>query len=204
MIEPSAEKGSRIRALSVWFVLVAVSLAATFAAALSPLLQWRDLIYQLASFSGILALILLVVQPLLATNILPIPERFNARRVHRFLGLVLLGLVLVHVAALWVTSPPDVVDALLLVSPTPFSLWGVIAMWALIGAAAVVALRRLLTLRFSIWQKMHLGLTAIAVAGTIAHVLLIEGVMEQISKIALCVVAALAFFAGFRSRRKRI
>ena len=192
------------RALALWAFLICLSLAVLIAAALSPLLQWRDPVYWSASFSGIVAMIIIVMQPLLATGLLPLPSGFSSRRTHRNLGTLLLFMIVVHVGTLWLTSPPDVIDALLLVSPTPFSLWGVIAMWALIGAAAVVALRRLLKLRFSIWQKMHLVLTGTAVAGTIAHVLLIEGVMEQMSRIALCVVAVLAFFAGYKSRRKRI
>ena len=44
---------------------------------------------------------------------------------------VLVIAVVLHVAGLWVTSPPDVIDALLFVAPTPFSNWGIIAMWAL-------------------------------------------------------------------------
>ena len=29
--------------------------------------------------------------------------------------------VVIHVAGLWITSPPDMIDALLFTSPTPFS-----------------------------------------------------------------------------------
>ena len=48
--------------------------------------------------------------------------------------------VIVHVAGLWLTSPPDVIDVLLFRSPTPFSAWGAIAMWAVFAAALWAAL----------------------------------------------------------------
>ncbi|MEO0919724.1 MAG: ferric reductase [Pseudomonadota bacterium] len=184
--------------------MVSVSTVSLAAAAFSPFLQWRDPVYWAASFSGILALVIMLFQPLLVTGILPLHSNFNGRRVHRNLGVLLLVMIAIHVSTLWLTSPPDVIDALLLVSPTPFSLWGVIAMWAIIGAAAVVALRHGLKLRFITWQRIHLALTAIAVAGTIAHALLIDGIMEQVSKVALCTSAGLALVAGLRARRKRI
>ena len=65
---------------------------------------------------------------------------------------VLVVAVVIHVAALWITSPPDVVDALLFASPTPFSAWGVIAMWAVFAAALLAALRRRLRLRPRTWR----------------------------------------------------
>ncbi|MEO1749395.1 MAG: ferric reductase-like transmembrane domain-containing protein [Pseudomonadota bacterium] len=191
-------------AFALWAILICFSLVALIAAVFSPLLQWRDPIYWAASFSGILALVIMLFQPLLVTGVLTLPTGLNRRRFHRNLGVLLVVMIVIHVATLWLTSPPDVIDALLLVSPTPFSLWGVIAMWAIIGAAAMVAMRRALTLRFSTWQRMHLALTAIAVAGTIAHTLLIDGIMEQMSKVALCILAGLALVAGLRARRKRI
>jgi hypothetical protein len=48
---------------------------------------------------------------------------------------VLVVAVVVHVGGLWITSPPDMIDALLLTSPTPFSAFGVIAMWAIFAVA---------------------------------------------------------------------
>ncbi|MEL7398365.1 MAG: ferric reductase, partial [Pseudomonadota bacterium] len=96
--------------------------------------------------------------------------------------------VLLHVGGLWITSPPDVIDALTFRSPTPFSLWGVIAMWAIFAAALLAGLRRGLKLRVTTWRKVHTGLAAITVSGTAAHALLIEGTMETLSKVALCII----------------
>jgi hypothetical protein len=106
------------------------------AAAASPLLAWRQPVYIIAGFAGIAAMALLLLQPLLAAGLLPGLTR-SARAPHPPLDrrLRLFGLVVGHVGGLWVTSPPDVIDALTFSSPTPFSAWGVIAMWALFGAA---------------------------------------------------------------------
>jgi predicted ferric reductase len=92
------------------------------------------------------------------------------------------------VAGLWVTSPPDMVDALLFVSPTPFSAWGVIAMWALFAAALLALLRRRLHLRFRTWRLGHTTLTSVTVLGSVVHAMLIEGTMEIMTKTALCVL----------------
>ena len=158
----------------------------------SPLLAWRDATYIVAGFSGVLALALLLVQPLLALGVLPGLAGIKGRRVHRWIGAFLGLCVVVHVAGLWITSPPDVIDALLLRSPTRFSLWGVIAMWALFATTALVVLRRRLRLRPRVWTHAHIGLAILIVAGSIAHALLIEGTMEPISKALLCLCVALA------------
>ena len=84
---------------------------------------------------GVLSLGLLLLQPLLAGRYLPGLSAVMSRHIHRWIGLTLVLAIVVHVAGLWLTSPPDVVDALLFVSPTPFSAWGVIAMWTAFGAA---------------------------------------------------------------------
>ena len=128
------------------------------AAATSPLLAWRDPIYIGAGFAGILALGLTLVQPVLASGWLglaPIP----ARKVHRLVGFGLMGAVIAHVAGLWITSPPDVIDALLFRSPTPFSAWGVVAMGAIFLAAFLVVVRRRLPV--AVWRVSHKALAAV-------------------------------------------
>ncbi len=129
---------------------------------------------------------LLLFQPLLAGGYLPGLSGRRGRQVHRILGGTLVAAVAIHVAGLWITSPPDVVDALLFRSPTPFSAWGVIAMWAVFAAALLAALRQRLRLRPPIWRLIHTCLAATAVVGSAVHALLIEGTMETVSKIALC------------------
>ena len=94
--------------------------------------------------------------------------------------------VLIHVGGLWITSPPDMIDALLFASPTPFSPFGVIAMWAIFAVALLAALRRRLGLRPRTWRIAHTLLAIVIVAGSVVHGILIEGTMETVSKAALC------------------
>jgi predicted ferric reductase len=180
-----------LRAGLIWIVLILALSIPVLAAAVSPLIAWRDPVYIVAGFAGILGLCLMVMQPLLAAGYLPGFTPSRGRRAHRAAGSLLVAAIVVHVAGLWVTSPPDVVDALLFVSPTPFSDWGVIAMWAIFAAAALATLRRRLPLRF--WRVAHTGLVATAVAGTVIHAILIEGTMETMSKIALCALLLAVF-----------
>jgi predicted ferric reductase len=105
---------------------------------------------------------------------------------------MLIVAVAVHVAGLWLTSPPDVIDALLFASPTPFSAWGVIAMWALFAAALLAALRWRLRIRPRIWRLGHSTLVAVVALCSIAHAMLIEGTMGTVSKAALCALALAA------------
>jgi len=78
------------------------------------------------------------------------------------------------------------IDALLLRSPTPFSLWGVIGFWVILGVALLGASRKALKLRFKTWRMLHGSLALIAIISSIAHALLIEGTMGDISKVILC------------------
>ena len=94
--------------------------------------------------------------------------------------------VMSHVGGLWITSPPDVIDALLFTSPTPFSAWGVIAMWSLFVVALLAALRRPLHLRPRTWRVAHTCLAAVIVVGSVVHAMLIEGAMGTASKAILC------------------
>lgn len=194
----------RFSSVLIWAAVSVVILLAVIAAANSPFLQWRDPVYQLASFAGIGAFVLMLFQPLLAAGLVPGFDGYGGRRVHFYLGLLLVLLVVVHVVALWITSPPDVVDALLLVSPTPFSHWGVGAMWALFAAAIVASLRRVLPLRYRNWRRLHVTLVATAIAGTVLHMLLIEGVMEPLSKAALCIVVVSALLIALARRNQRV
>lgn len=179
-----------ISALLIWAGLAfAIVMPLTFAAT-SEYLAWRDPIYIAAGFAGVVALCLALVQPLLAGGWLPGLHLLRGRRVHRIVGVFLVAAVIVHVGGLWITSPPDIEDALLLRSPTPFSVWGVAAMWALFAAALLAVLRRRLSPL--VWRVGHTSLVSIVVLGGVVHAMLIEGTMETTSKAALCglVIAA--------------
>ena len=181
-----------IRAALIWTALGAAVVIPTAVAATSPLLAWRDPIYIAAGLAGVVAMALILFQPLLAGGYLPgLPAR-RGRRVHRWVGGALVASVAIHVAGLWLTSPPDVIDALLFVSPTPFSVWGVTAMWALFATALLATFRRRLRLRPKSWRLAHTALAAVIVPGSVVHAILIEGTMGTASKAALCALAVAA------------
>jgi hypothetical protein len=182
---------ARARALLVWAALAAALIIPLGVAATSPLLAWREPVYVVAGFAGVAAMALLLVQPLLAGGYLPGLAGRAGRRLHAIVGVGLVATVLVHVGGLWLTSPPDVIDALLFRSPTPFSVWGVLSMWAVFAAALLAALRRRLRLAPAVWRLGHTTLAATIVLGAVAHALLIDGTMGTVSKVALCALAAI-------------
>ncbi|MFZ1426363.1 MAG: ferric reductase-like transmembrane domain-containing protein [Geminicoccaceae bacterium] len=180
------------RAITIWAALAAALAVPVAVASASPLLAWRDPIYIAGGFAGVIAMALLLLQPLLAGGYLPgLPAR-RGRRLHFWVGMGLVAAVAVHVLALWLTSPPDMVDALLFRSPTPFSAWGVVAMWAVSAAALLAVLRRRLRVRPMVWRLWHTTLAAVVVVGSVVHALLIEGTMGTVSKAALCALVLAA------------
>jgi len=130
--------------------------------------------------AGIAALCFLLIQPLLAAGYLPGANLLKERRWHRWIGSAIVVAVALHVGA-------DALDALLLVSPTPFSLYGVIGMWAVILTALLVAFRSTLKLPYKLWNTIHNLLAVVVVIGTVVHALMIEGTMGTLSKTFLCV-----------------
>lgn len=199
----------RARGILVWTGLTTAVAVPVAAAAASPLLAWREPIYIAAGFAGVIALALLLFQPLLAGGYLPGLPALRGWRVHQLVGGVLVAAVILHVAGLWVTSPPDVIDALLFRSPTPFSFWGVVAMWAVFASALMAAFRRRWRLHLRAWRLAHTVLAAVIVVGSVVHDLLIEGTMETVSKAVLCglvlaaTVKVIADMWGWMSRARR-
>lgn len=162
-------------------------------AAFSPLLGYRDGPYIIAGIAGAVCLSALLWQPLLALGSLPGLRSGVGRRLHRILGPLIALAVLAHVGGLYITSPPDTVDALLLVSPTPFSIWGVTAMVALLVAVLLAGFRTRLGLRR--WRAVHYVVTSTIILGGVIHALLINGTMEFWSKLTLC--AAILLTTGY-------
>lgn len=176
-----------LRAGLAWVALAAALVVPAVVAATSPLLAWRDPVYIAAGFAGVVALGLLLIQPLLAGGYLPAR---SGRRLHAWVGAGLTAAVVAHVAGLWLTSPPDVIDALLFQSPTPFSAWGVVAMWAVFAAALLGIVRR--RLRPMVWRRFHLGVAMVIVVGSVIHAMQVEGTMGTASKAALCLLVLAA------------
>lgn len=194
-----------LRTLSLWAALAVVMVVPAAFAAASPLLAWRDPIYILACFAGIVAMALLLVQPLLAVGRMAGLSLLAARSVHRWIGAALVLLVAIHVGGLALSSAPDVLDALTFQSPTLFSPFGVVAMAAVVAIALVTAARRRLRLRPRLWRAVHVGLATVIVIGTIAHAVLVEGTMEPLTKgvLALAVTGSLllSVVVAFRPAR---
>ncbi|QPH54243.1 ferric reductase-like transmembrane domain-containing protein [Pontivivens ytuae] len=185
-----------MRPALIWLTVVLVITVPLIAAAASPLLAWRQPVYIAAGFAGIIGLALLLLQPLLVADTLP---GIRGRRVHPWIGAALVLMVLVHVAGLWITSPPDVIDVLLFRSPTPFAIWGALAMWAAFAAALLALVRKRIGLR--VWRMAHTAATTVIVIGTVAHAMLIEGAMEILSKSVLCLLVIAAFAWALLQRR---
>lgn len=172
-------------------------------AATSPLLAWREPVYIGAAFAGVVALAILLVQPLLATGDLPGLSMPMGRRVHRWTGLALILAIVIHVGGLWLTSPPDVIDALLFASPAPFSAWGVVGMWVFFAAALLATMARRLRLRPKTWRFAHSLLAVLGVVGSVVHAMLIQGTMGTVSKAVLCVLVLAATVKVLKGLRLR-
>ena len=183
---------SQTRKALIWVALTAAIVIPIVAAAMSPQLAWRGPIYISAGFAGVVAMALLLVQPLLVGGYLPGLSFLRARQAHRVVGSLIVVAVVVHVAGLWITSPPDVIDALLFRSPTSFSAWGVVAMWTVFAAALLAFLRPRLRLRLHVWRFSHTVFAAVTVVGSVVHAMMIEGTMETISKAALSLLVVAA------------
>ena len=190
----------------IWAALALAIGVPVAAAATSEQLAWRGPVYILAGFAGIIALGLVLVQPLLIGGYLPGLSAWRGRRTHHWIGAALALAVVIHVAGLWITSPPDMIDALTYASPTPFSPFGVTAMWAIFAVALLAALRRRLGLRPRTWRFIHMPLAIVIVAGSVVHAMLVEGAMETVSKAALCALvlaAAIKVMADLRVWRRQ-
>jgi len=170
----------------IWAALILMIAVPIGLALSSPLLAWRDPVYRIAGAAGVFALSILLIQPLLAAHTLPLIKPTVGRHLHRWFGAALTGAIVAHVAGLWMTSPPDVIDALLFASPTPFAVWGVVAMWAVVIAGLLAVLRKHIPAHPKYWRLMHSTCVVFAVVGSVVHALLIEGTMEPVSKAVLC------------------
>jgi predicted ferric reductase len=194
----------RLKGPLIWAALVAAVCVPMALAATSDLIAYRGPLYILAGFAGIIALGLVLVQPLLIGGYLPGPSAYRARRVHHWIGGALVLAMVLHVGGLWITSPPDMIDALTFTSPTPFSPFGVVATWAIFAVALLAFFRRRLGLRN--WRTVHMMLAVIIVIGGVVHAMLVEGTMETVSKAVLCALvltAAVKVMVDLRVWRRR-
>jgi len=179
-------KTGRLYTLIIWVVLAGAMTSPMAIAATSPLLGARTGVYIMAGMAGVVALALLLIQPLLVAGFLPGLALARARLWHRWVGTGIAIGVALHVGGLYLTSPPDTLDALLLVAPTPFSIYGVIGMWSVVITIILVALRPRTGIGYKTWRIIHNALSAIVVVTSVVHALMIEGTMGNLSKQILC------------------
>lgn len=177
-----------MRAIVAWMLAAAIITVPIAVAAASPLQSYRDPIWVAGGMAGVVGLTLLFLQPVLIGNLLP--GLGSSRLWHRWVGSAVVAAVLLHVGALYVTSPDDILDALLLVSPTPFALYGVIGLAGVVATALVASLRD--RLPAVLWRATHVGLAVVVVVASVVHAVQIDGVMGTASKWALCVFAMAA------------
>ena len=93
--------------------------------------------------------------------------------VHRWLGRVVLGLVLAHVAAVLIADPSRI-RYLDLLHASPGMRSATLATIALVMLAVSVRLRRRLRLPYRFWRILHVVLAAAVIAGSAVHVLLLN------------------------------
>jgi predicted ferric reductase len=179
-------KTGRLYTVTIWVVLAWAVIGPVAIAATSPLLGARTGVYIMAGMAGVVALALLFVQPLLATGFLPGLKVAQARLWHRWVGTGIAIGVALHVGGLYLISPSDALDALLLVAPTPFSIYGVIGMRSVVFTIILVVLRSRMGFGYNAWRIIHNGLSAIVVVTSVVHALMIEGTMGSLSKQILC------------------
>jgi len=185
----------QLSSLLIWILLLGIISTAFVKAASSPLLEWRETVYIIAGFAGVIAMVLLLLQPMLAGAYLPGILRSSSLHFHRWVGGCLLACVIIHVAGLWFTSPPDVIDALTFTSPTPFSIWGVAAMWCVFATTTIAVYRIKRGMKPKRWRVAHKSFALLIAGCSIAHAMLIDGTMEFWSKLVLCAAVAVSTIA---------
>lgn len=166
-------------------LIVAMPLAASL---LSPLQAGRAVPWVWGTLAGVAALSLLVVQLLLPSGWSYRALYAQNLRWHRRLGLVVTGLVVTHIGGLYLYSPDDIGDALVLQAPT-YSRLGVLAAWCMVLSVGLALARRRLPLQRDDWQIMHSTL-AVAITGlAVGHVVMLEGTLDGPVEWVLCAAA---------------
>jgi predicted ferric reductase len=175
--------------------LAALLVGPTLAALASPLQAGRDLSWVLGGLAGVVALGLLAVQVLLPTPFMDALLAGHDLRWHRAVGLAVAGIVLAHVVGLYVYSPDDVRDALVLAAPT-YSRLGVLSAWSVGLSIALAIARRRLGLTYSDWQILHSALAVAIVTTAVGHTVMIRGTLDGPAELLACGAALVAVSAA--------
>lgn len=171
--------------------LVAIVLLPVLLAALSPLQAGRAVPWVWGTLAGVLALSLVVVHVLLPTGWLNSFVGEHNLGWHRILGISITGLTLAHILGLYLYSPDDIGDALVLAAPT-YSRLGVLSAGCLVLSVVLAVTRRQLRLADADWKTIHSAL-AIAIVGTaVAHAVLLQGTLDGLAEGLVCGSAIVA------------
>lgn len=203
-----AEPGRQVRAAATGSVAAAVVAVPVTLALTDRYMTGQPTELVLSTATGALGVSALVLQPLLAARARaarrPAGER-RRLRAHRALGAVALGLVLVHVGALFVLAADDALFALSPDGPTRARM-ALIALVALVAVVVLGALREHLPLAPLTWRLLHAYLATLAIVLGIGHAVLTDGALDGVGTPALLACGLLGVagvgLARLRSRRR--
>src|SRR4051794_8025261 len=147
---------------------------AFMAGAMKPGAQGRLVIF--ADALGFAALSLVALQVFTSGRWAATTRAFGLRVVlslHRQAGLAVLVLVVAHLVFL-LAADPSRLGLLNPLTAPPRARAGVLALLALIALALTSIFRARLRLSYERWRALHLGLTALVLAGAFAHVVWVD------------------------------
>ncbi len=138
-----------------------------------PYMEVQPTALVVSTAAGALAVAALALQPLLAAWA---AER-RRLRAHQTLGAVTLGLVLVHVSALFAVEVDHTLFSMSPDGPTRARM-ALIALLALLGVVALGVLRTRLPMARATWRILHAYLATLALGLGIGHAVLTDGALD--------------------------
>jgi len=155
-----------------------------------------DLTIELSLTSGLLAFSALAAAVVLPSRVRSLTAAFGIERVlrsHRWMGLLAMVLVLVHLLLVLVDKPSNVA---LLYPPTapPRARAATAATVAIVAVCLLTLARRRMRVRYEIWRALHVLLAMTVVVGTALHVLWLNHLLQDPAMRA-CFAAVAALLA---------
>lgn len=138
-----------------------------------PYMEVQPTALLVSTAAGALAVSALVLQPLLAAW----ASGRRRLRAHQTLGSVTLGLVLVHVGALFAVEVDHTLFSMSPDGPTRARM-ALIALLALLGVVALGTLRARLPMAATTWRIVHAYLATLALGLGIGHAVLTDGALD--------------------------
>jgi hypothetical protein len=167
--------------------LCAATTAVMWLALGSTYLSAGPAVLVVSAVTAAVATVLIAFQPVWA---LLARSRSAALRGHVALGLTALGLVLAHVAALWVLSPEDVLFAVSLDGPTRARM-AVLATLSLLAVTVLGVARRWTGAAPQAVQILHAFFASLTLLLGVGHAVLTDGALDGPGTAALLLLAAL-------------